>query len=149
MSKLSSSLTEVNELVFQANRYSMNWLESNIGAFARDRFEYRESMRIELDGKLREFTTQLLERKIVEDSYPTYYNYKVPASWFQHLKLDKAPKWFTNRYPVKFQEKRVKRTVTITRKATYPMADIVVPKNMGHVVIRDIISPTSFYEEQS
>lgn len=147
MSKLSTATVDVQELVFGANRYSMSWLEDRIGAFARDRFEYRESVKVELDGKLKEFTTQLLERKIVEDSYPIYYSYEVPSSWWQHLKLDKAPKWFKKRYPVNYQRKRIKRTVKITRKATYPMADIVVPKNMGHVVIRDIVSPLSFYED--
>lgn len=145
MSRLAT--TEVNELVFDVNRYAMSWVKDRLGAFAAGRLEYREMERIEFADKLREFTTKILERKIVEDSYPVTFSYKVTASWWQHLKRDKAPGWFTKRYPVKYENKRIKRTVKITRKATYPMADIVMPKNMGQVVIRDIVSPLSFYDE--
>jgi hypothetical protein len=145
MSKLSE--VTVNEFVFEANRWSQNWLTDQIGAFAKDRFEYRESEAFEFKAKIREFTTQILERKLVEDSYPVYFNYKLPSSWWQHFKRDKAPEWFRNLYPVKLESKRVKRVVNITRKATYPMADIVVPKNMGQVVIKDITTPLEFFDE--
>lgn len=144
----SLATTEVNELVFVANKYAMSWVKDRLGAFAADRLEYREMELIELDNKLIELTTQILERKIAEDSYPVTFSYKVTASWWQHLKLDKAPEWFTKRYPVKYENKRIKRTVEITRKATYPMADIVVPNGMGQVVIRDVVSPLSFYDEE-
>lgn len=145
MSKLAT--TEVNESIFDINRYAMSWVKDRLGAFATDRLEYREMERIEFGDKLRELTTQILERKIVEDDYPVTFSYKVPSSWWQHFKRDKAPKWYTERYPVKYDNRRIKRTVKITRKATYPMADIVVPKNMGQVVIRDVVSPLSFYDE--
>jgi len=146
---MSNTLNEVtmNEHVFEIGRYAQQVLINDLGIFASDRFEYSEQERFELKGRIQKFTTQILESKLVEDSYTVYFNYKVPRSWWQHLKLDKAPKWFTNHYPIGYEQKRIKRTVNITRKATYPMADIVVPKNMGQVVIRDIAEPLAFYGE--
>ena len=147
---MSNRMIEVttNEHIFEIETYGQEILRSKLGAFASDRFGYSEQERFELNGTIQRFTTQILERKIVEDNYSVTFNYKVPRSWWEHLKLDKAPKWFTKKYSVKYEHKKIKRTVNITRKATYPMADIVVPKNMGRVVIRDMVSPFSFYDEE-
>lgn len=140
MSKLT--MVEPRTVEFQIGKWAQSWLEdgNRLGAFGRDRFEFM--------GRLHHFVTGILERKIVEDSYPVYFEYKVPSSWWQMFKRDKAPKWFKSRYPVQTVSRRVKRTVNITRKATYPMADIVVPKNMNQVVIKDVVSPFNFYEEE-
>ena len=45
-------------------------------------------------------------------------NFKWPSTWWQMLKNDYAPEWFTNRWPVEFTTR--KRTVRFTKKAVYP-----------------------------
>jgi len=42
--------------------------------------------------------------------------YSYPSNWFEHLKQDHFPKWFTDRYPVKYTTKVIK----LTGKAMYP-----------------------------
>ena len=121
---------------------------SKLGAFSRDRIDYRVEESPEFSGLLHTLSTGILERKIMEDKYKVTFNYKYPSSWWEQLKLEKLPKWFISRYPVKYSYKTIKRTVNITRKATYPMADIVMPKNIGEVIIRDVVSPLSFWENE-
>lgn len=142
MAKMTDTIEE-RAITFTTDKYQV----SKLGAFAMDRIETQEERRVEFQGLLRTLSTQILERKIAEDSYSVTFSYKIPSTWWQQLKEEKAPKWFTSKYPVIYTDKKVKRTVNITRKATYPMADIVVPKNMGQVVIRDVVSPLYFDDD--
>jgi hypothetical protein len=149
MSKFSTGMVETQDIQFTINKWTQSWLEDDarLGAFSRDRFQFKEQDRIEYLGKLRTFVTDILERKLVDDNYPVTFTYKVPSNWWQQLKIERLPDWFVERYPVQFTSKTIKRTVNITRKATYPMADVVVPKSIGTLVIKDIVSNLNFYEK--
>lgn len=139
---------EVKEHTFDIETWYQAWVDNTeLGAFAKDRVRFDQRDSIDYLGKLNTLSIQILEHKLVEDSYPVTFSYKAPKTAWQHLKLERAPKWFTDKYPVEYAHKSLKRTVKITRKATYPMADIVVPKNMGKVVIKDVVSPLSFSED--
>ena len=138
-----SNMVEVTEQTFDVGKIAAT---INLGAFAKGRLELRTENTIH--GFLVSAFTDILEHKLVEDKYRVTFNYKVPSSWWQHLKTEKAPKWFTNKYPVRYENRAVKRLVNITRKATYPMADVVVPKNFGRVVIRDTVNPLAFWDDE-
>ena len=139
-----TDMVEERQITFDVGKYQV----SKLGSYSASTLEHHEERRIEYLGLLRTLTTQVLERKIVEDSYPVKFTYKVPSTWWQHLKQTKLPKWFRDRYPVRFDVKSIKRTVYVTRKATYPLADIIVPKDMGSVVIRDSVSSLRFFEDE-
>ena len=94
--------------------------------------------RIELD---------LLSDKIVDDKYTFELTFKYPATWWQYFKQDKMPKWFLDKYPVKYQTEVKHKTVKFSRYATYPKANINIQKNenlyikLGSLeVIRDVIN---------
>lgn len=70
-----------------------------------------------------------LAHKIHEDKETAYWYKKFPATWWQMLKKDKAPKWFVQRYPVQYRQYKSRRTVTFTRYATYPMANMKIDRN--------------------
>lgn len=55
------------------------------------------------------------------------FSVEYPASWWQHLKADHAPAWFTRRWPVKMT-KRVGQ-VNFKRYDTYPLANVPLPPN--------------------
>ena len=50
-----------------------------------------------------------------------------PASWWQHLKQDRAPAWLTKRWPVRMS-RRV-GSVNFSRYDTYPLAHVPLPPN--------------------
>lgn len=56
------------------------------------------------------------------DRITCYSMIKFPSSWWQMLKRDHAPKWFTNRFPVKTFEHGHNNEWKVL--ATYPHADI-------------------------
>ncbi len=137
-----SKMLEVKEQTFDVGTIAASL---NIGAFSKDRLEI--SLEDTVNGFLIHAFTNVLEHRLAEDSYRVTFSYKIPSSWWQQLKLERSPEWYKNKYPVKYNNKKIERTVKITRKATYPMADVVVPKNFGPVVIKDLVSPLNFYEE--
>lgn len=96
---------------------SLEDLEINLGKdFLSNRIQYRL-----------EFS--LLNNKIADDTYKCYFTYKEPQTWFEHLKKDKAPKWFLRKFPVKYNTIKKTRTVNFTRYAQYPKANIKVRNN--------------------
>lgn len=150
MSKLDREKVEDKSITFEIGKWAQAWLadDRHLGAFTVSRFRFDEQDHVEFINKLRIFSADILERKLAEDKYPAYFHYKVPASWWQLFKREKAPHWFVKRFPVQWEDKQAKYTVNVTRKATYPMADIVVPDNMGTAVIKDLVSPLNFYEDE-
>ena len=67
--------------------------------------------------------------KIVE------FSVSVPSSWWQHFKQDNFPSWLVRMFPVKFKEIRKTKKVQFRRLATYPKASLVIPDEIGNVVI--------------
>jgi hypothetical protein len=68
----------------------------------------------------------------------------VPASWWQHLKRDHTPEWFTRRRPVRYE--RLTRTITFSVHQTYPNASIALPEDrFGQpVIVHQAIGDTSW-----
>lgn len=99
-------------------------------------------------------TFDVLGDTILEDRYITYFSWRVPKTWFQHLKEAHAPRWFLSRYPVAYEHKKAKRTVKFTRMAQYPKANVAIKKDTplfiktlgGLEVIKDSIE--EFTSEQ-
>lgn len=65
----------------------------------------------------------------------------VPASWWDHLKRDHAPAWFTRWYPVKYHKVSLvvradphRICQEIDRANGYPMVEIdISPTGVGHI----------------
>ena len=74
-------------------------------------------------------SVSILSDKIVDDTYKARYRYTVYASWWQHFKHDKMPKWFVKRYPVVKDRKSGYVTVKFERYAEYPKANIALQQN--------------------
>lgn len=123
-------------------------LQVRIGATTAQTAELREWYDHALNCMVIEFSADVLAQKIAEDIYKTSFSYKVPNSWWQHFKQDKAPRWFTKRYPVRYDTKHQTRTVRFKRYATYPMSNIALPTHQREVsfaflgkpeVIKDVV----------
>jgi hypothetical protein len=100
-----------------------------------------------IGDKAFEFTADILAQKIVDDTYTFNIGYKVPASWWEHFKQDKMPSWFIKRYPVQYATGTATKKVKFTRYATYPMANIVIPKHRNFIellgtkeVLKDVVN---------
>lgn len=87
-------------------------------------------------------TAVVLREHLVSDTYTA--QLPVPASWWQHLKHDHAPAWFTRRWPVRHVTWR--RDVRFDRYATYPRATWAVPPELGQVVLYEEITPLPWKE---
>lgn len=74
-------------------------------------------------------SASILSDKIVDDEYKARYRYSVYASWWQHFKHDKMPKWFVKRYPVVKERKSGYVTVKFERYAEYPKANVALQQN--------------------
>src|SRR5574344_2280378 len=68
-----------------------------------------------LIGKVIEASFEVLRDKIHEDRTTVTFTYKVPSNWWEHLKMEKAPKWFKEKRPVKFTSKTMRRTAVFKR----------------------------------
>lgn len=100
-----------------------------IGASTLESMEFRREVMPGIEGMVYTMTTDLLASKIADDKYKAHFYYKVPATWFQHFKQTHVPKWFNNRYPVKYEQKKATKTVHFKRYETYPEANIAIPKD--------------------
>jgi len=131
---------QYNQIVFEELKVGAS-RAADVGAFVSDRTEMRTSNNVPgLHGMLVEMYTSILSRKLVSDTYQTSKTIEVPATWSQHLKEAYAPQWILKRYPIKKRDIVVELSVQFTRYATYPKADVVVPKNMGPLVIRELVT---------
>ena len=105
--------------------------ELGLGAFSRSRLAVEQADAL-WGGLLVRFVTDVLVRPGEEET--ELLSFAVPATWWQHLKQDVFPAWLLRRFPV--------RTTTLERRiryridATYPQADVVLPKEYGPAVLR-------------
>jgi hypothetical protein len=134
-------MATTRELKLDVGKYYATWIEqtkSQLGSFTKHSLKYSEQDKVEFIERFKTFEADVLRMKLVEDTYPMVAYYKVPASWWQMLKKQYAPKWFKQRYPVKTLRKSLKRVVKLTRWGTLPQANISLPKKtFGPVVLRD------------
>src|ERR1700744_2788908 len=67
----------------------------------------------------------------------------IPASWWQHFKRDRAPKWFVRRYPVKTATMR--KVFYLDRFRTYPDANYALPQEtFGKSVMFETIDQSTW-----
>lgn len=106
---------------YVAKLVGYNLLNSkDVGLIVRDNIEYL--------GKQMVLSWTDIGQKLVDDRYTAYWYHDVPRSWWQMLKQDKLPTWFTDRYPVQYSQHKHKRTIFFSRHATYPMANVNIDK---------------------
>lgn len=146
-----SSLLDFDKETYEFNRITLERCRKgvavNLGHTSLESLEFR-TMRDMIIGNVVEASFDVLRNKIHEDKTTVTFSYKVPSSWLQHLKKDKAPKWLKERYPVRYTTKTMKRTATFKRYAEYPKANVAIPKDGpffvdtlgGLEVIRDEVS---------
>lgn len=83
-------------------------------------------------------SSEVLAEKLVDSAETS--ELEVPATWWQHLKRDHFPAWFTRRWPVRVAKFR--QTVSFQRHRTYPNASIALPpKTFGYPVIIERATP--------
>lgn len=88
----------------------------------------------------------ILSDKIVDDKYRFVTSFNYPATWWQHFKRDKMPKWYVEKYPVKMQTVSKVRNVKFKRHATYPMSNLGINDDLryklgGKEIIIDTVEP--------
>lgn len=105
------------------------YASKRVGASLADSMEIHRQVDIALEGLVYTLTASVLASKLADDKYTAHFYYKVPATWFQHLKKAHAPKWFKNRYPVRYEDKKATKTVHFKRYETYPKANLALPKD--------------------
>jgi len=92
------------------NKNMINFTEPKYIEFPlKDYFINGQTTQIRLDVKeqnnyFREVTLSLTARLIrdIQHSDKIELEVKTPLNWWQHLKHDHAPKWFTCKYPIKY-----------------------------------------------
>lgn len=70
-----------------------------------------------------ELSSAVLGAQVLSDTQS--FSIEYPATWWQHLKQDHAPAWFTRRWPVKLARRAGQ--VSFARYDTYPLANIPLP----------------------
>jgi len=71
--------------------------------------------------------------------------FPVYRSWWQYFKGDKFPSWLKKKFPPQFNyvTKTGKKTITFRKLATYPKANIALPKLGDTIVFRNQITEES------
>lgn len=95
-------------------------------------------------------STSVLTQKLCEDKYEVSdeKSVEVPYGAWQMFKRDHMPKWFVEKFPVKYRYIPVHfhKTIEITRRATYPKANMIIQGDrelmrvMGPMVIQDEVT---------
>jgi hypothetical protein len=102
-----------------------------------------------VEGMMLQLRSSVLGARILSDRQD--FSFEYPASWWQHFKRDKAPGWFTRRYPVRMTKRIL--SVDFTRYDTYPMADVPLPPDEFGYPVRvetfRLIGPRDVREEPS
>ena len=126
-----SSMANFDKETYQFNKVTLErarkCMAVNLGHTSLETLEIR-TMYDMFIGKVIEASFDVLRDKIHEDRTTVTFTYKVPSNWWEHLKKEKAPKWFKKKYPVQFTTKTVKRTAVFKRYAEYPKANVAIPK---------------------
>ncbi len=121
--------------MLERKRYAVCKMSPRIGHFSRSSLRYDEQEEFEMDRMISRLEMDVLTRKLVDKTYETVETYKLPTSWWQHLKRDYFPEWFKRKWPVKETEHTVKLKVEFERYATYPEADIEMPNRFGEMYL--------------
>jgi hypothetical protein len=102
-----------------------------LGSFTSEK-AHLEAVKNEAFGMMLELRSAVLGAQILSDTQAVSIEY--PATWWQHLKQDHAPAWFTRRWPVRMTRRVAE--VNFTRYDTYPMADVPLPPDdFGYPVV--------------
>lgn len=77
-------------------------------------------------------TTEILGERTGAGEHVVAFDY--PATWWEHLKRDHLPSWFTRRRPVRYRTYR--KVVKWTQMATFPHSPIRTPPDArGPIVV--------------
>lgn len=125
-SDLANEMVEIKQMVFEKIAKSASFTAS---PSIMDQLEIHQQRDFLTDGIVYTITTNILRQKIHEDKEKIAFIYSFPSNWWEHLKADHAPQWFIKKYPIKYTEHRKERTLTFTRYAEYPKANILVQEN--------------------
>lgn len=117
------------------------YVAKNIGSSMADSMEVSKQVMMGVEGMVYQLRVDVLASKLADDKYKAHFYYKVPATWFQHLKKTHAPKWFNRRYPVQYTDKKMTKTVQFKRYETYPQANIAVPKDQRTIEMLGLTRP--------
>lgn len=83
-----------------------------------------------------------LQARLIGERQPSYV-YETPDGWFQALKLERFPKWWVRRWPV-----RMKRH-TLEIKTLYPMFKTRIPREHMGPFVTVLVNDTSMGPFQS
>ena len=78
---------------------------------------------------------------ILEHASPTTFTYEEPTTWFQMLKRDVLPRWFSRRFPIQ------SHTPTVEMKNIHPFICERLPETFGPCITYATIRKTSWMEE--
>ena len=147
-----ASIANFDKETYQFNKITLErarkGMAVNLGRTSLESLEIR-TMHDLFIGKIIEASFDVLRDKIHEDSTTVTFSYKVPSSWVQHLKKDVAPKWFKQKYPVRFDTKTLKRTAVFKRYAEYPKANVAIPKDNNKFFIETLGGLEVIHDEVS
>lgn len=127
-----SSIANFDQETYQFNKVTLErtrkGMAVNLGHTSLESLEIRTMSDVFI-GNVIEASFDVLRDKIHEDRTTVTFTYKVPSNWWEHLKKEKAPKWFKEKYPVQFTSKTMRRTAVFKRYSEYPKANVAIPKD--------------------
>lgn len=99
----------------------------SLGDHAIDKMDLRVLRDDMTDSILFALRTEVMTERLSDREKTIIFEY--PATWWEHLKKEMAPRWFLKRYPVKFSKYTQK--IRFEEIALYPMLPAIIPDQAG------------------
>jgi hypothetical protein len=133
---ISAPYIPIEQVVLERLRYAVT---GSLGAAAAADLRVSTYPEYLFDGLVYQLTVDVLAEKLVDEVLDGYF--PLPANGWQLFKEQHMPAWFIKRYPVKTAWRTCR--VEYKKHATYPRANIVLPKDkFGRVVLRESVRTT-------
>jgi hypothetical protein len=130
-------MAATSAIEFNRQKHTMELLEvrlsKTVGRTLLQSIELSSQSAPWVDGMLYELSAKVLADQIAKDYYEREVAFRFPATPWQFFKQQHLPEWFQNRWPVKMQTRIKKVRVEFTRYATYPMANVAIPKDQKNL----------------
>lgn len=105
--------------------------EDLFGSFTRDSLRIEREFDIDFFRDVIRIQFEALKEPLGYSNEVRYYDVDIPASWWQHYKLelkdDVVSRWLLRRWPVKYKTKSFRAEFRIEHAAIYPEANVAFP----------------------
>lgn len=141
----SSPILNTSQILLEKRRYTVHEaLDPRIGALTRDSLVFDEWQEHSAYRLVRQLSAYVLSEKLVDKTVSDRRTLSVdiPASWWQHFKLDvlasfNVGRWFVMKRPVRYRTEKREHTfrADFRQWATFPAADVMTPPDVHHYLV--------------